>query len=180
MMKKKMLKKFKNTLMENDKVENFKKLLVDKGLTIVCAESMTAGLLASTIASVHGASGVLIGSIVTYDPKFKIAILDVDPKTIETHTAESMQTTIEMTNGLKKLYPIASIFVSITGVASLPKDDSEYKIDVKNELGQIYVSISYNDKMFEKSIVLNGGERNVIREQAVEYILDSIMEIVNS
>lgn len=56
--------------MEVDKLKEFKNTLEEKKLTIVCAESMTAGLLASTIASVSGASSILIGSIVTYSPEF--------------------------------------------------------------------------------------------------------------
>lgn len=84
-----------------------------------------------------------------------------------------------MTNGLKKLYPKANIFVSITGVASKP-DNNDYEIDPKNKVGQIYVSICYNNEIFEKETLLDGGERNIIREQAVEYILDSILEIIKT
>jgi nicotinamide-nucleotide amidase len=166
--------------MEVDKLKEFKNTLEEKKLTIVCAESMTAGLLASTIASVSGASSILIGSIVTYSPEFKKIILGVNPYTIKIHSAESIETTNEMTNGLKKLYPKANIFVSITGVASKPDNDNDYEIDPKNKVGQIYVSICYNNEIFERETVLDGRERNIIREQAVEYILDSILEIIKT
>ncbi|MNQ34378.1 Nicotinamide-nucleotide amidohydrolase PncC [compost metagenome] len=164
--------------MDINKVKEFNNKLEDKKLTIVCAESMTAGLLASTIASVSGASSVLIGSIVTYSVELKIKVLGVNPNTIKIHSAESIETTNEMTNGLKKLYPKANIFVSITGVASLSTNN--YGIDNKNEVGQIYVSISYKNEMFERNIILDGKERNIIRLQAVEYIIDSILEIIEN
>lgn len=164
--------------METNKAEEFKNILEEKKLTIVCAESITAGLLASTIASVPGASSILVGSIVTYSPEFKKKVLGVNADTITNHSAESIETTNEMTVGLKKLYPEANIFVSITGVASL--STNSYGIDSKNEVGQIYVSIDYKNQNFEKKTILEGGERNKIREQAVEYILDLILEIIKT
>lgn len=45
--------------------KKFRELLKKNGLTIVAAESITAGLFASTLASVKGASAILKGSVVT-------------------------------------------------------------------------------------------------------------------
>jgi nicotinamide-nucleotide amidase len=162
----------------------FNDLLRKKDLTIVCAESITAGLLASTIASVSGASDVLIGSIVTYNRKLKTAVLHVDPAVIDANSAESMETTVEMTEGLLKIYPEADIFVAVTGVAS-PSTD-RYKVD--KEPGQIYVAIFYRGKMYEKQTIiqiqgsdrdeLKETDRNIIRKKAVDYIFQVITEII--
>lgn len=76
--------------MELSKVEKFNSLLTRKKLTIVCAESITAGLLSSTIASISGASEILIGSIVTYSRNLKTSVLGVDTRIIDKHTAESI------------------------------------------------------------------------------------------
>ncbi|QIL42333.1 CinA family protein [Pedobacter sp. HDW13] len=159
------------------RIANFNNLLREKGLTLICAESITAGLLSSTIASVSGASSILKGSIVTYDATVKTKVLGVDEQIIADHTAESEETTFAMCVGLRKLYPDTAIAVAVTGVASLPT--TEYFID--KEVGQIYVSIWYKAfHHFETVIRANetDDQRNEIREKAVEFILGKIEEIV--
>jgi PncC family amidohydrolase len=177
--------------MERNKVEFFNEKLREKGLTIVCAESITAGLLASTIASVSGASDILKGSIVTYSRELKTSILNVDPRIIDDNTAESIQTTIEMAYGLTKVYPSADIFVAVTGVAS--ESTNGYKLD--KEVGQIYVAVYHKNKMNEISKIIDPNdvkrandiakqnnvektERNIIRELTVESIFDFILSII--
>ena len=41
-------------------------LAAERGVTLCCAESLTAGMVSSSIASVPGASAVLLGRAVTY------------------------------------------------------------------------------------------------------------------
>lgn len=173
---------------------NFNDLLRKKNLTIVCAESITAGLLASTMASVPGASDVLIGSIVTYSRNLKTAVLSVDPAVIDAHTAESMETTVAMTKGLVKIYPAAKIFVAVTGVAS--PSTEHYKVD--KVPGQVYVAVYYKGTLSERETVIEilasdrgvRGEmdrsvrtetdRNIIRRKTVDYIFRVIAEIINN
>ncbi|RYY41687.1 MAG: CinA family protein [Chitinophagaceae bacterium] len=154
-------------------VADFNDQMIKRGIRMVCAESVTAGLLASTIGSVQGASEVLIGSIVTYSRNLKTAVLDVDPRVIDQHTAESQQTTNEMAYGLTRLYPGAEVFVAVTGVASEPV--GPYEID--KEVGQVYLSIYYKNTMHEHGEILRAGNntRNEIRERAVELILEKIL-----
>lgn len=66
--------------METKKIEDFVAFLTSKQIKIVCAESITGGLLASTIISIPGASSVLLGSIVSYNPEFKNKVLGVSCK----------------------------------------------------------------------------------------------------
>jgi nicotinamide-nucleotide amidase len=161
-------------------VEYFNQVLRDKNLSIVCTESITAGLLSSIIASVSGASDVLKGSIVTYSSELKTGVLKVDPKIIDNYTAESMETTIEMIYGLIKLIPSASIHIAVTGVAS--KSDK-----VNKPLGQVYVAIHYKNKIHTKDQIVNFDEsetdsntiRNEIRENTVDLILNEILEFIN-
>ncbi len=161
------------------RIANFNNFLRDKGLTLICAESITAGLLSSTIASVSGASSILKGSIVTYDATVKTKVLGVDEQIIADHTAESKETTFAMCESLRKIYPDASIAVAVTGVASIPTTD----YIVEREVGQIYVAIWYKAfHQFETVIKANGtdDQRNEIREKAVEYILGKIEEVVGN
>ena len=169
----------------------FNQKLKEKKLTIVCAESITAGLLASTIASIPGASDVLIGSIVTYSRKLKTSVLNVDPRIIDFNTAESIQTTTEMAYGLLKIYPSADIFVAVTGVAS--SSVNNYEND--KPVGQIFISVYYKNKINETDPKISKeeikvladiairnniikSERNIIREITVEKIFDFILKII--
>lgn len=165
-------------MIEESKIQKFNDSLVNKKLSIVCAESVTAGLLASSIASISGASSIFKGSVVTYSSELKLSILKVDPRIIDTHSAESIETTVEMVYGLIKLYPSSDIYVAITGVAS-PSDN--YKL--KAEVGDIFIAIYYKNLPTEKRLItikekLGDVGRNKVREQAVEYIFESILKII--
>jgi len=162
--------------MEQDLSKQFKDELSSRHLTILCAESVTAGLLSSTIANTPGASSVLKGSIVTYNKKVKSAILGVRKRTLKEHTAESIETTVAMVKGLKKLRIDADILVAVTGVAS--PGTPEYPTD--KPLGQIYVAIIYDGKLRTYDEVINKTERNDIRMGAVEFILKTILELVTN
>ena len=56
----------------------------EKGLTLGTAESLTAGLIAATVADVSGASAVLMGGVVSYDPRVKHEVLGVSQEVIDT------------------------------------------------------------------------------------------------
>ena len=58
--------------------------LKDKGLTISTAESLTAGMVASTIVKVPGASAVFKGGFITYANSAKIGILGIPEEIIRT------------------------------------------------------------------------------------------------
>lgn len=161
-------------------VTEFNSFLLDNKLTIATAESITAGLLSSTITSVAGASAVFKGGVSTYTQQSKMAVLGVRKDTLKKHSAESLQTTIEMVEGLSKLGFDASIYVAITGIASQPVTD--YKI--KGEVGQIYVSVLYNGILFNfQEVLISDSEmdtRNQIREKAVAFIFEKIVTIVQN
>jgi nicotinamide-nucleotide amidase len=160
----------------NNLPEKFFKTLKDNNLTVVCAESITAGLLSSTIASISGASSILKGSIVTYSRELKSSILKVDPRIIDECTAESMETTVEMVYGLINLYPSSDIYVAVTGIAS--PGTLEYPI--KGEVGDVFIAI-YNrnkkkERLTEYKVKISETDRNVIREKAVSKILEFVLE----
>ncbi|MFR7798060.1 MAG: CinA family protein [Collinsella sp.] len=79
-------------------------------------ESLTAGMIASTIADIPGASAVLRGGAVTYCDEIKHRVLGVEQETLDRYTAVSHQTAREMASGSLELYQ-SDIAVSVTGYA---------------------------------------------------------------
>lgn len=63
-----------------------------RGVTVSTAESLTAGMIASTIADIPGASAVLRGGAVTYCDEIKHHVLGVEQETLDRYTAVSHQT----------------------------------------------------------------------------------------
>ena len=170
-----------NYMNNNNLPQKFLNTLKYNKLTIVCAESITAGLLSSTIASVHGASSILMGSVVTYSSELKCSILKIDPRVIDKHSAESMETTVEMVYGLIKLYPSSDLYVAVTGIAS--PGTPEYPI--KGEVGDVFIAIYYKKakpelRLCKFKMNLGNLDRNIIREEAVQTILEKVLEVINS
>ena len=87
-----------------------------RGVTVSTAESLTAGMIASTIADIPGASAVLRGGAVTYCDEIKHRVLGVEQETLDRYTAVSYQTAREMAAGSLELYQ-SDIAVSATGYA---------------------------------------------------------------
>ena len=87
-----------------------------RGVTVSTAESLTAGMIASTIADIPGASAVLRGGAVTYCDEIKHRVLGVEQETLDRYTAVSHQTAREMASGSLELYQ-SDIAVSATGYA---------------------------------------------------------------
>ena len=52
--------------------------------TLGTAESLTGGMIASSVAGVSGASAVLMGGVVSYDPRVKHEVLGVSQQVIDT------------------------------------------------------------------------------------------------
>ncbi|MGD2060090.1 MAG: competence/damage-inducible protein A [Acidimicrobiia bacterium] len=88
------------------------RLLEEKGWTIGTAESMTGGLVVSSLISVPGASAHVKGGIVTYVSELKQKLLGVSDISHEVDA----ETAIEMARGGQKLLD-ADVVVSVTGSA---------------------------------------------------------------
>lgn len=87
-----------------------------RGLTIACAESCTAGLVAARLASVPGASNVLRGGIVAYANDVKVEHVGVPTSIIETYGAVSAEVALALANGARRRLN-SDIGVGVTGVA---------------------------------------------------------------
>lgn len=159
--------------MDIEKNHKLHSLFKERGYTIATAESMTAGLLASTIASLPGASSILLGGIVSYSIDIKTKILNVDKSLIEEYTAESAIVTKAMAEGLVGLMG-ANVSVAITGAAGASVNNYE----IRTSVGSVFVCIIVDDKYYEFQEQFD-GDRNQVREETVNFIMEKIIGILS-
>ncbi|MBO0853202.1 MAG: CinA family protein [Nocardia sp.] len=97
--------------------------LTDAAATVATAESLTAGLLASTIAGVPGASAVLRGGLVVYATDLKHRLAGVSEHTLTVDGPVAASTAQQLAVGARTVCG-ADWGVGLTGVAGPdPQDD---------------------------------------------------------
>ncbi|MEL6194072.1 MAG: CinA family nicotinamide mononucleotide deamidase-related protein [Bacteroidota bacterium] len=99
--------------------------LLEKGLTIGVAESLTGGKLAMKIVSISGASRYFTGSVTAYDTRIKEEVLEVPASVIEAHTVVSEEVASLMAEGVRKLLG-TDIGLATTGYAEKQDDMSPH------------------------------------------------------
>ncbi|MDR0985480.1 MAG: CinA family protein [Mycoplasmataceae bacterium] len=140
--------------------------LINKNLTISICESVTGGMIASSLVDIPNASKTFIASIITYTNKSKSMLLGVKKETLEKYGAISKEIANEMVNGLIKKTN-SDIGISITGNAG-PKPNENKPI------GLAYLGICVIDKIYVYEIHSDKIDRNDIRidfvYQALSYL----------
>lgn len=133
-------------------------LLINKNITLSCAESCTGGMLSDMLTDTQGISQVFLGSVIAYSNHMKMASLSVKKDTLDSYGAVSNQTALEMAKGVRLLTG-SEIGISITGIAG-PSGGSDTK-----PVGRVYIGLSTSDK--EESFEFNFiGNREKIRHFA--------------
>ena len=140
-----------------------------RGVTVSTAESLTAGMIASTIADIPGASAVLRGGAVTYCDEIKHRVLGVDQETLDRYTAVSHQTAREMAAGSLELYQ-SDIAVSATGYAG-PGGGTPQK-----PVGLVYIALSDEENIWVRVMRPQGRYlgREWTRRLASSHALDML------
>ncbi|MBR2131290.1 MAG: CinA family protein, partial [Oscillospiraceae bacterium] len=110
-------------------------LLAQHQLTVTTAESCTAGMVSSAIASVSGASSVMDGAIVTYATAVKGRFLDIDPSILYEKGVVSPECVVAMAEGSAKLFH-ADTAIAVTGYAGPGGGDPD------NPVGTVYIAAS--------------------------------------
>lgn len=159
---------------ESYKVKQLGLRLQHIGARIAGAESCTGGLLAATFTSVAGSSQWFEAAYVTYSNAAKQNDLGVSSETLKRYGAVSEETALEMVNGLLQRLPQVNFGVSITGVAG-PDGGSEAK-----PVGM--VCFAFAQRLDSGGVHSDAhtrhfnGSREQIREQAVSYVLDTLID----
>lgn len=149
--------------------ENVIRFLQENKVTVSTAESCTAGLLASTFASVSGCGSVLEGGYVVYSKLAKYNYLGVSLKTMEIFGLTSEEVAREMVNGLARRSH-TNFFIAITGTA-----------ESSDSLNGV-VCFAYGMKCGGNLVVTSetrkfNGDRNKVIASAVNHVLYFIPKV---
>ena len=138
------------------------------GKKVATAESLTAGLISATIASVAGASEVLQGGAATYTEAVKHRVLGVSEETLARDTAVSAACASEMAAGALRLFS-ADAAVSATGYAG-PGGGT-----ASEPAGTVYLGIA-TPAGVECVRCSFEGDRNAVRLRATCRALELLIE----
>lgn len=157
---------------DEDLVQVVGRKLIDRHITISCAESCTGGLFAGTLTDVPGISEVFERGIVTYTCRAKIEELGVREDTLERETAVSPEVARQMAEGLQKKTG-SDVCVSVTGIAGPGGGTPEKPV------GLIYIGCRYQGKTLVKKLLTPNFSREWNRKYAVLMMLDTVNRLID-
>lgn len=149
---------FGNLFISDDglrKEETLINLLKERNEKVSTCESITGGLIASSIIDISGASNVIEESYITYSDKIKEKILNVSRETLEKYSAVSVECANEMIEGLYKITN-SSLCIGSTGYA---------------HKGEVILAIKYKNQKVIKKFQFS-ADRNKARLFAKNRALD--------
>lgn len=145
-------------------------LLLERKLTITCAESCTGGMLSARIINVPGVSDVYKAGFVTYSNKSKRKLLDVKKSTLAKFGAVSEQTAKEMVKGALTAAK-SDVAVALTGIAG-PDGGTKEK-----PVGLVYIGCNIKGKVTVKEYHFKGN-RAKVREAATSAALTLVRKCI--
>ena len=147
------------------------KLLMEKHITISCAESCTGGLFAAALTEIPGISEVFERGIVTYSNKAKMEELGVKEETLDKFGAVSPETACEMASGLAEKTG-SDLCISVTGIAGPGGGTAEKPV------GLAYIGIAYKGQVKAVKSQYRNVSRKWNRHYALLGMLNQVYQMI--
>ncbi len=145
-----------------DRVRVLVDALVAAGESVAVAESLTGGLVLSTLVNPAGASRVVVGGVVAYSTDVKASVLGVDAGLLAERGAVDAAVAVQMADRVRAQFG-ATIGLSTTGVAG---PDSQDGVAV----GTVFVALSSDRGEFVEEHHF-AGTRDDVRWASVDAAL---------
>ncbi|WP_422123488.1 competence/damage-inducible protein A [Planococcus sp. X10-3] len=145
-------------------------LLKQQHKTISAAESLTAGLFQSELASVPGASAVLAGGTIAYNEGIKISQLGISAELLANFGVVSEQTALAMAEGVREKFG-TDYGIGLTGVAGPDAHDGQ-------PAGTVWIGIA-SEAGAEAYRLQLSGMRNTNRIRAVKLALHYLIRTLS-
>jgi nicotinamide-nucleotide amidase len=141
------------------------------GVTIVTAESCTAGVVAHTLSKAKGAGAELKGGFITYTKEMKASVLNVPMQLLKEKTAVCEEVALAMSCGALRASD-ATASVAITGVAG-PEPDED-----GNPVGLVYCAVGGKEGRFiAEKCEFGPRDRDAIIRRATECALGLLLRV---
>ena len=137
-----------------------------RGWTIATAESLTGGLMASSMVEIPGASAVVKGGFVTYQTVSKTMLVDVPAELIEKYDVVSAEVARAMAEGARKRLE-TDVAISATGLAGPDGGTPEKPV------GTVYVGIATAQGTTVLPLRLT-GDRLRIRTLTMKHAMNAV------
>lgn len=153
-------------------------ILIERNWKIALAESCTGGLVCATLTHLAGSSDWFERGYITYSNEAKSECLDIPIEMLQSFGAVSEQVAKAMADGARRKADV-NIAISITGIAGPTGGSPEkpvgtvcfgwsIKQDVSNDVKTIAITKQFS------------GDREIVREQACDYALSKLLELLQS
>ena len=153
-------------------VKAIKDALIARGEMMATAESLTGGLVASSIVNEAGSSAVLAGGIVAYQNEIKESLLGVPHQVLETEGAVSAETVKAMAEGARKKFG-CEWAIATSGIAG-PTGAEPGK-----PVGTVWMAVA-NSLQNEAFCKIFEGNRTEVRQKSVYSVLGKLLFLLNN
>lgn len=140
------------------------------GITIVTAESCTAGTIAALLAQAEGASDILHGGFITYTKEHKTKALGVSERLLKEQGAVNADVVKQLAAGALERSP-ASLAIAVSGVLG-PEPDED-----RNPVGLVYFCVLTKDQPPE---VVREEFRKQLHERLLELALHRALDLIEA
>lgn len=160
----------------NETAKELIEISKEKQVSIGFAESLTGGMISSSVVNISGASAVFKGAVVSYTNEVKENVLLVSPEIIDENTEVSGECAEAMAIGCSKVIG-CDLAISVTGIAG-PTGELPGK-----PVGTVYMGYAYEGPGFfghyTGALRLNfTGDRDTIRSQTVLTALEYAVKLI--
>ena len=138
-------------------LNNLQQLCIEKGVSVVVAESCTAGLIASKLTTLPGSSSYFNGGVVAYQNEIKIKILGVSQSIIDEKTEVSVEVVNQMAKSVLEKFD-ANFAIATTGYAG-PAGGTN-----KNPIGTVFIAIASVVGVVVSRFVFLGNRQSVVNQ----------------
>jgi nicotinamide-nucleotide amidase len=156
-----------------EKAQPIVDVLRDKNLSVVTAESCTAGLIAAILSHAPHAGECLHGGFVVYSKEHKASSLGVDAALLKSKGSVNAEVALQMAQGAL-LRSSANVSLAVTGVLGPDPDEDA------NPAGLVYFAACREGReplTLRKSFA--GANPDAVRRCAVEHGLELLLRIAS-
>jgi len=147
-------------------------LCVELDVSIATSESCTAGLFASKITSISGASSFFKGGIIAYQNNIKINLLGVSKSIIREETEVCSKVVEQMAEGVRNKF-LADFSVATSGYAG-PVGGTDI-----NPVGTVFIAISSKERIVSKRFVFAGSRESIVNQVVIKGVGFLLEELKN-